>query len=218
MNATDAPIEAIPTTYKGIQLRSRMEAQCALLFDTLEWDWQYEPNSLMLTSGVAYTPDFFIKNYRLVIECRGYDSQKGNLQLDSFRTAVMNGEFRNSSAGDIAGFSVIGPDRATYCNQMHGMAGPLFIGYCDSCEGFLPHIGRDNLCGCKNRSELEFEVGVNKGRIFIRDAAGGPSLGSEEWASCLSQSSIDSRLMDMMIWRNQVYASRMLVVSGRIER
>jgi hypothetical protein len=56
----DNSITAIPTFYSGAQFKSRMEAQCACLFDKLGWEWEYEPWSLMLPSGLSYTPDFWI--------------------------------------------------------------------------------------------------------------------------------------------------------------
>lgn len=36
-------IRSIPTGYKGIRFRSRLEAKWAAFFDLLEWEWEYEP-------------------------------------------------------------------------------------------------------------------------------------------------------------------------------
>ena len=36
-------IASIPTVYRGIQFRSRLEAKWAAFFDTCEWPWLYEP-------------------------------------------------------------------------------------------------------------------------------------------------------------------------------
>ena len=36
-------IKAIPTKYRGIQMRSRLEATWAAVFDGFGWDWDYEP-------------------------------------------------------------------------------------------------------------------------------------------------------------------------------
>ena len=46
---------AIPTLYKGIQFRSRLEARWAAFFDLLEWPWEYEPIDLQ-----GYIPDFVL--------------------------------------------------------------------------------------------------------------------------------------------------------------
>ena len=48
---------AIPTLYKGIQFRSRLEAKYACLFDLLGWSWEYEPLDLN-----GWIPDFLIRS------------------------------------------------------------------------------------------------------------------------------------------------------------
>ena len=45
----------IPTIYKGLLFRSRLEAQWAHFFDQLQWPWQYEPIDLD-----GYIPDFVL--------------------------------------------------------------------------------------------------------------------------------------------------------------
>lgn len=79
---TEREISAIPTSYKGIQLKSRMEAQCAVLFDKLGWEWEYEKYSLMLPSGTTFIPDFWIPKLQMLVECRGYESARGNRQIE----------------------------------------------------------------------------------------------------------------------------------------
>lgn len=46
---------AIPTVYKGVQFRSRLEAKWAYFFDALGWQWEYEPIDLDY-----YIPDFLL--------------------------------------------------------------------------------------------------------------------------------------------------------------
>jgi len=48
-------ITAIPTTYQGIEFRSRLEAKWAFVFDKLGWSWEYEPIDLK-----GYIPDFIL--------------------------------------------------------------------------------------------------------------------------------------------------------------
>jgi len=48
-------IKAIPTMYKGIQFRSRLEAKWASFFDLMNWKWQYEPCDFN-----GWIPDFAI--------------------------------------------------------------------------------------------------------------------------------------------------------------
>jgi hypothetical protein len=48
-------ITAIPTTYRGIEFRSRLEAKWAIMFDYFDWQWEYEP-----VDFDGYIPDFHI--------------------------------------------------------------------------------------------------------------------------------------------------------------
>lgn len=47
---------AIPTTYKGVRMRSRLEAKWAAMFDQMKWSWEYEPIDLD-----GWIPDFLVK-------------------------------------------------------------------------------------------------------------------------------------------------------------
>ncbi len=49
-------IKAIPTTYAGVQFRSRHEARWAAFFDLAGWKWDYEPFDLD-----GWAPDFMLK-------------------------------------------------------------------------------------------------------------------------------------------------------------
>ena len=46
---------AIPTIYRGVRFRSRLEARWAATFDGLAWPWYYEPLDLP-----GWTPDFIL--------------------------------------------------------------------------------------------------------------------------------------------------------------
>lgn len=52
-------IAAHPTTYAGVEFRSRLEARWAAFFDLVKWKWEYEPLDL---SG--WTPDFSLRGAR----------------------------------------------------------------------------------------------------------------------------------------------------------
>jgi hypothetical protein len=57
---------AIPTTYRGIRFRSRIEARWAAMFDQLQWPWEYEPLDLD-----GYIPDFVLGFHRpLLVEVK----------------------------------------------------------------------------------------------------------------------------------------------------
>ena len=48
-------IRAIPTVYKGILLKSRLEGDIAYLVDNLGYKWRYEPQSYKLENGFDRT-------------------------------------------------------------------------------------------------------------------------------------------------------------------
>lgn len=56
-NAT--PLKARPTVYKGVQMRSRMEAGFAQWCDRSALHWQYEPSAFASERG-QYLPDFLV--------------------------------------------------------------------------------------------------------------------------------------------------------------
>lgn len=56
-------MKAIPTTYRGVQFRSRLEARWAEFFDLIGVVWQYEPEGYE-AGGVRYLPDFWLAHIR----------------------------------------------------------------------------------------------------------------------------------------------------------
>lgn len=59
-------IKAIPTTYRGVRFRSRLEARWAAMFDKLGWHWRYEPLDLD-----GWIPDFIVNDV-LPVEVKPY--------------------------------------------------------------------------------------------------------------------------------------------------
>lgn len=53
-------IKAIETRYKGYRFRSRLEARWAVFFDSMGFDWEYEPEGFVLEDGTYYLPDFLV--------------------------------------------------------------------------------------------------------------------------------------------------------------
>lgn len=61
-------MQAIPTVYRGIQMRSRLEAKWASFFDRCSWRWDYEAIDLG-----GWIPDFVVTGPRkrsLLVECK----------------------------------------------------------------------------------------------------------------------------------------------------
>lgn len=59
------PLTARPTTYKGVQMRSRLEARYAQWLDSVNIDWKYEPQCFASERG-QYLPDFELPYVRVM--------------------------------------------------------------------------------------------------------------------------------------------------------
>src|SRR5690554_7919610 len=57
-------IKAHPTTYAGVNFRSRLEATWAAFFDLCGWEWEYEPFDLE-----GWVPDFVLER-RVAVEVK----------------------------------------------------------------------------------------------------------------------------------------------------
>ncbi len=66
-------IEAIKTTYKSIEYKSRLEARTALFFDYLELNFEYEPEVFKFDNGLWYLPDFYLPDFKMWVEIKGPD-------------------------------------------------------------------------------------------------------------------------------------------------
>ena len=78
-------LQARPTTYNGIAMRSRLEARFAALWDHLGWVWEYEPRAYASPAG-QYLPDFLIVDDRCAGGCRHgptFIEVKGTVALDA---------------------------------------------------------------------------------------------------------------------------------------
>lgn len=62
--------QAIPTVYKNVQYRSRLEARFAHLLHELHVRFVYEPMAYRLASGSTYTIDFFFPDQQLYVELK----------------------------------------------------------------------------------------------------------------------------------------------------
>jgi hypothetical protein len=186
VGAVKRTIKAIPTVYSGIQLKSRMEAQCAVLFDKLGWDWKYEPFSLMLPGGTTYIPDFWVSTYggcMVAVECRGYTTKRGVKQIDKFAFLAEDPEqsFIMPDGENLSAFLVIGPDRVgLYDTPMDSFEGdlrhvpvsqrrpiwsiPPIIFHCE-CGWGLDQLSR--CVNCDSDTDAALVISVKQGKLFI---------------------------------------------------
>lgn len=64
-------ITSIPRTYAGVRFRSTLEADWAATLDSLDVEWQYEPEGVQLPSGELYRPDFYLPRIATWLEVKG---------------------------------------------------------------------------------------------------------------------------------------------------
>lgn len=64
-------VKAVPTTYAGIEFRSRLEARTAMLLNQHQLDWHYEAEAFELSDGTRYMPDFWLPKIGTYIEVKG---------------------------------------------------------------------------------------------------------------------------------------------------
>ncbi len=67
-------LRALPTEYRGVRFRSRLEARWALFFDSLRVAWEYEREGFDLGEGRWYLPDFWLPQQQCWIEIKGKDA------------------------------------------------------------------------------------------------------------------------------------------------
>lgn len=123
-------MKAIPTVYKGVQMKSRLEADVAFLLDRMGCEWEYEPQSFLLNDGTHYLPDFRVGRLWLWVEARGYVTEKGKRQIREFRRHL--GEHDSYLAITSTGTSLtepaLSPDGMDH--ETHGHIGVATCGGC----------------------------------------------------------------------------------------
>lgn len=68
-------IHSIPTMYRGVQFRSRLEARWAAFFDQLQWKWEYEPCDFK-----GWIPDFLLHGaMRVFVEVKPVEEFPRNI-------------------------------------------------------------------------------------------------------------------------------------------
>lgn len=119
----------LPIIYNGVEMRSKMEARTAYVFDQLDIDWEYEPQSFFLQNGMTYIPDFYLRDLDTWVEVKGVMKNKDKKQID----------FLNQEKKEIV---VVMEDKLRfyeyneYSNNEWGDQ-PLYIGKCDNCGSYF---------------------------------------------------------------------------------
>jgi len=108
----------IPTLYKDIQFRSRLEARWAAFFDLLGWRWEYEPYDLP-----GWIPDFIIPcpgtgygRKNILVEVKPIDNFDEFKDEEKIINALKNGwDYGREIL--VLGYSV---SRTAVCNPIEG--------------------------------------------------------------------------------------------------
>ena len=189
-------MNAIKTNYNGIEYKSRLEADVARIIDMLGYKSDYEPTSYLLPNGVHYWPDFYIPDIHLWIESRGYDSNKGDSQIEEFSKLISAGfimpdksvstmpdfgldvlPFELVNKNDSPDYLVIKYDSTQfteYCNRFgHTISHEVALIRCSNCKHYS-FVGQGSLqcrfCGAwDGNSHIDFMKyvnGINELKIF----------------------------------------------------
>ena len=190
-------MNAIPTMYRGIQMRSRLEATWAAFFDQLGWHWEYEPIDLD-----GWVPDFLLRTQSRVyyVEVKPITSRSefdpywpkiaaakpnhavllvgaGLFQdYDGFENVLLIGQIRERICSN-CGYNVIceecccGESRETSIQEIHDCV----IGQCGC--GRTGFCGFDDLNGnfisscCSNHAHRDIHISVHgEGNTYIQTA------------------------------------------------
>lgn len=176
-------IKAIPTKYKNILFRSRLEARWGIVFDHLGLNWIYEYQGYLL-DGEPYLPDFYMPDLHCYIEIKGEEppqrshdlayalSRETCLPVHIF-VGMVPRPFPDLWTDDhFDNYTYI------YANPQGQVKGKLYqkdlyaLNQCPKCRtvNFAPHGRLDRLpCGCDNpftyKPARAIELAFAAGRI-----------------------------------------------------
>jgi hypothetical protein len=74
---------SIPTVYRGIKFRSKLEADYARWFDSLHILYAYEPEGFCV-NNVCYAPDFWLPELKTVFEVKGVFDENDTTKMSAF--------------------------------------------------------------------------------------------------------------------------------------
>ncbi len=174
---------AMPTVYRGVQLRSRLEAQSAYLLDALNMTWQYEPKSYMLAGGTTYLPDFYIDSQRMYVECRGYESTRGAEQIAQFGKSVQDGQVGPQGKA-VLRYVALQQDSVSCYRPRHPPSEGCLVARCCACDSWAFIGFGDGCCPtCLEHGSTitkAFVVAVQAGKILLNGTT------SEYWDGLIS--------------------------------
>ncbi len=78
--ASAPQVKAIPTHYRGVDFRSRLEARWAIWMDSLRIQWEYERDGFEDEHGLRYLPDFYLTKAKCYLEIKPVEPDAGEIR------------------------------------------------------------------------------------------------------------------------------------------
>lgn len=136
-------MKAIPTEYKGISFRSKLEASYAKTLDELHITWVYEHNGYDI-GGVRYLPDFWLPDIGTFLEVKGSvipGAEKARelaVTLDPEEEAWWSPKFLVVIGNELGELRLAADDR------------PASLALCERCKRywFMPEMGSYSCRNC----------------------------------------------------------------------
>lgn len=145
-------MKSIPCTYKGVKMRSRLEATWAAVLDNYGIEWVYEPEGYELSDGTLYLPDFYLPRANMIFEVKGvmteFDEHKIRQWVaDAHRPAAIgfpDGRFKACSRDWEEEVENWVFDDGAFINKCSNCGGVSFMAFgaywwicpcCNSCDG-----------------------------------------------------------------------------------
>lgn len=164
-------MHAIPTTYKGVRFRSRLEARWAAFFDVVGWEWNYEPIDLN-----GWIPDFKIATVGdpLLVEVKPAQSLADDCAQEAVRD-IARCIYRRPFSAVLVGLEPFTVDGLTYVGWMPEVDGEHFTWD----RAAIGTITGDQLCVCHSSGSYRCRIcGVDEGWVATME----PGVLAECWA------------------------------------
>lgn len=173
MSYGDENTYSIPTVYKGIQMRSKLETKVALFLDSLKIKWEYEPKVFLLSNGIYYKPDFYLPEHKQWIEVKGLIGDN-NHEISKVFVEDTQKDLILISSVDVWFYEPFGNGNTEAFKQ-----DGLQIGLCSNCHSYF-FTGRYGIYTCRKCMTHEGDHDI---RAFVNDL---------NWNDTIDFSCIDS--------------------------
>jgi hypothetical protein len=120
-------MKAIPTTYAGVEFRSRLEASVAAHFDKIGLRWDYEPEGFELSDGTRYLPDFYLPQARAWLEVKGAHNERTD-KLEKFAAELWAASGATDTYDACAPMILLVNDPTHYLDHNGDRVGELYLG------------------------------------------------------------------------------------------